>query len=592
VSRVLALLLLAPILAACETEPATDVGFSIATLNGRGECHTTQRVVYWYEYREVGTTPWSQTQHRTVTCAGDTGDVRLPPEKVLGLEQNTQYEYRVASKVGDGGTEYRDSAGSALLGNWDRFATRQAPVARAEPTRDLGDTIGVNTRTAYHGTTQDDYPRIRAALRYLGIRFIRDGLWPVSDTAQHEFYRELANTTDVKATMGGFDLRYGDAIVEQKLAILRKDATLRSFVESLENANEPDLSPHPYCDDGHDQDEDDRIDTGGLDSDGDGTVEPGEPQPDPQCESDTDEAEALAGHQDAPRWAQRMRSQARLLFERVNATPSLADTPVVGPSFAKGGFRLVGDLSESMDFGNMHPYRGNGAPGAGGSGMGPMFEQCAVTAGSKRCQATEVGYHTALNAPASEGNRPVDEATKAIYSLRMILEHYRLNLRRTDFYTLVDQFPRPGDTCPDLDEPEAQFGFYSCTWQPKPVAHAMHNFTSVMETNSSNTPPSLIRLGLDEAGPDVQKLAFHAGNGQVLVVLWRNVSLWDRNCPPRKRCPLDPGTDRVEVSLGARPWQVVRYNPNASDLPQETLTNPDRISVALSGDPVVLKVTL
>ena len=46
----------------------------------------------------------------------------------------------------------------------------------------------------------------------------------------------------------------------------------------------------------------------------------------------------------------------------------------------------------------------------------------------------------------------------------------------------------------------------------------------------------------------------------------------------------------MEVALGTRPRQVVRYHPASAAEPVETLTSPRRISVELRGEPVVLSV--
>ena len=555
-----------------ETEPATVVGHSVATLNAKGSCEAGDSGAYRYAWRKAGAADWKRGPLHPFSCADaipGAGLIDIGAERVHGLEPGTAYEFRLESAGG-----WADRTGAQLGTDYERFTTRRPPLVDAPPSRRLGDTIGINTRTAYKYTNQDDYPQIKAALAFMGIRHIRDGLGPTWQTTQRNFYRDLAGTTDVRVTMGGLDLRYGNALVDQLLQRLRDDATLRSVVDGIEHVNEPDAyTPDPFCSDDHDNDSDDSADGR-----------------DPQCAAPSDESEAEAGRQDEPTWPQRLRDQVRYLHEQVEDDPLLSGKPVVGPSFGRDGARRVGDVSPWIDYGNFHPYRGNGAPGAGGPGMGPAFADCAATAGPKPCQATEVGYHTALDVPPSDGNRPVDEATQAVYSLRMVLEHYRLGIRRTDFYTLVDQADDGATTCAPLTEREGHFGFWDCLWRPKPVALAMHNFTSALMTNGADNGSASVRLALDDAGPDVQRLAFRAPDGRLLIALWRNVSIWDTGCPPSDACPQVPAPDRVEVALGAPPRQVVRYHPASSPQPVETLTSPERISVELRGEPVVLSV--
>ena len=556
-----------------ETEPATVVGHTVATLNAKGSCEAGDSGAYRYAWRRVGATGWTRGPLHPFSCAdeipGGGGLIDIGAERVHGLEPGRSYEFRFESAGG-----WADRTGAQLGTDYERFTTREPPVVEAPASRRLGDTIGINTRTAYGGTNQDDYPQIKAALAFMGIRYLRDGLGPAWQTTQGDFYRDLATTTDVRVTMGGLDLRYGRTLIDQLLQRLRADPTLRSVVDSIEHVNEPDAyTPNPFCSDAYDNDADDSTDTR-----------------DPQCAAPSDESEALPGGQDQPAWPQRLRHQVRYLHEQVEEDPLLAAKPVIGPSFGRDGAGRVGDLGPWIDYGNFHPYRGNGAPGAGGAGMGPAFADCAATAGAKPCQATEVGYHTALDLPPTDGNRPVDEATKAVYSLRMVLEHFRLGIRRTDFYTLVDQVADGATKCPSLGDREGHFGFWDCFWRPKAVAVAMRNFTSALQTNAADSGSASVRLALDDAGPDVQKLAFRAPDGRLLIALWRNVSVWDTGCSPSDSCPLSPAPDRVEVALGTRPRQVVRYHPASAAEPVETLTSPRRISVELRGEPVVLSV--
>jgi hypothetical protein len=202
-----------------------------------------------------------------------------------------------------------------------------------------------------------------------------------------------------------------------------------------------------------------------------------------------------------------------------------------------------------------------------------------VTAPGRACHATEAGYHTAVH--ANSGHNPVSEQAKSTFLPRMLLEHYRRGIPRTDLYTLVDQW------CGALNDPEAHFGLFDCHWQPKAAAHAVRNLLLVTAASDPLTFPAVIRLGLDNVGGDVRKTALRAANGDIVIALWRNVSVYD---VPQRR-DLTPPTDRVEVNPATAPSSVRLYLPVRSTEPQETLVRPDRISVELGGEPVVLRVT-
>jgi hypothetical protein len=515
-----------------ETEPATGVGYSVATLHSRVHCDPGDVGSFRFAYRRAGTTSWQGTSWTTIWCTA-----RLPAAgeadataDLKGLDQGTTYEYALQWKGTDGTVYTVDKDGDSTAGNYDRFTTRAASVALVPSSRRFGDAIGVVTHTAYRGTTHQDFAQLKDALANLRVRNIRDGLWPAEVTEQHAFFRDLATTTDVRGDLGLGILdedRDGDCgpwSFDSKISMLEGDATERSFVKTIESVNEPD----------HD---------------------------------------AFPGWQDCLR-----------LYQAVLDQHVAGRWPVIGPSFAFGqtSAAQVGDLSSSLDYGNMHDYQGGQPPEF--ASIDDNLRICAVTAASKPCLATESGYSTALDWPG--GPWPVDEPTKAVYTARLVLEHFRRGIGRVFIYQLSDGAPT-GQPCAPSTDLEEHFGLYDCHWQPKPAAKALHDLATIMETDGPDNGGGQIRLGLDDAGSDVRQLVLRAPDGTLSVALWRTASIWDRVA---KRA-IDPGTDRLEVSLSPKPTRVVLYTPISSDQPQETLDRPDRISVVLQGEPVILKVT-
>ena len=95
-----------------------------------------------------------------------------------------------------------------------------------------------------------------------------------------------------------------------------------------------------------------------------------------------------------PQWVQHTREFQQELARQVNADPQLADLPVVGPSLVNRESRAaLGDLSGSLDRGNLHPYSGRPPP------LGNLADEALLMAqvsGKKPLEITEVGYHTDL----------------------------------------------------------------------------------------------------------------------------------------------------------------------------------------------------
>jgi hypothetical protein len=118
-------------LGACETDPATDVFATSATLNAKGKCFK-------------GMTGWSRFQLRNVTlggafegvgeryvydCGADTGLVQFSPTTVTGLWPGHRYQFRLRTELsklnGRPSNEqfWTDATGTRGGTNYDAFTT-------------------------------------------------------------------------------------------------------------------------------------------------------------------------------------------------------------------------------------------------------------------------------------------------------------------------------------------------------------------------------------------------------------------------------------------------------------------------------------
>lgn len=98
----MALFCLALVLGACQTEPATNVTSTGATLNARGSCNTSYHLYWWYELRRFNSldstvTSWNPVgpSHR-VDCTSNTAEQAIDSQNIGNLFQNTDYQFRVA----------------------------------------------------------------------------------------------------------------------------------------------------------------------------------------------------------------------------------------------------------------------------------------------------------------------------------------------------------------------------------------------------------------------------------------------------------------------------------------------------------------
>jgi hypothetical protein len=264
--------------------------------------------------------------------------------------------------------------------------------------------------------------------------------------------------------------------------------------------------------------------------------------------------------------------------------PDFPGRPILGPSPTNDtAAQQIGDLTPWVDMGSMHPY-GDNAGFPPGRVLAGEFDRCHIAAPGKPCRVTEVGYHTDLTVTQS-GNLPVSEDVRATYTLRMVLDYFRQGIPRTDLYTVVAQ--SCGDFQADSNgdgEPEtSDFGFYSCTWQPHPVAHAMHNLTGAIGNGTPALDP--VAMAVEQAPTDLRRLAWRQADGDYVIGLWRDVSVWNRTT--RQPIAVTPQDVRLWLPEAASVG-VVRPKTSATESPA-SLAN-GRVTVSVAGDVVLLVV--
>jgi hypothetical protein len=611
-------LLVVLLLAACDTEPATDVTYSAATLNARVGCQdTTGGSAYdaqWrFAYRRVGDSGWTTRPWHSYNCPANQGPHYLPgspfSERVDSLESSRDYEYRL--EIGSGGTyvQHHDADGTKNGTNYNSFTTLAHPTVNVTVASTIRDMFGLNTRTGFGGTNFDcwggadnDCDVVKFTTVFLGARRLRDGIHPPWHTWQHDFLDDLSATTDVKLRMGISSLPHGYPFINEELALIdgadQHETRLRNLVESFESVNEPDHDgAKPLCDDGVDNDawdqetyaiNDQLIDRNGFDSDKDGVVEPNEPQPDPGCASTTDENEAVLGQQDTPKWPQRMRLYQQRLFERVNANPLFASKPVLGPNFAHGAEAQVGDLGQWVDYGTFHPYPGNSMPGDTqiSPNLSSLRDICMQYVGGKPCYATETGYHTQIDGGGG-GNKGVNAHVQAIYTPRLLMESWIRGIKGIDFFVLVEQSPDSGTCTGDSDGvlDEKDWGWYDCNWNANPVVDTMHNLTQAVGDGGCYCP-STYKAAVEQQPSDLHVVYARRDDGDLSIVLWRRVPNWSTSPTPHE---VTVAPQDVRISLPDA-TTVTKYVPSSGSSGTSVPIQSGRVTVPLTGELVVLRV--
>jgi hypothetical protein len=111
------------LLAACDTQPATDVTTDAATLNAKGKCEVKAGGYNQYQLRDYDANGgWFDVgPGYRFDCPGPgTSDVALQSYRVGGLKPANAYEFRLVSRMDNGSTQIWNSGD----GTYDWFTTK------------------------------------------------------------------------------------------------------------------------------------------------------------------------------------------------------------------------------------------------------------------------------------------------------------------------------------------------------------------------------------------------------------------------------------------------------------------------------------
>jgi hypothetical protein len=376
------------------------------------------------------------------------------------------------------------------------------------------DSVGVNVHLSYFDRAYNDFGAVRDRLRDLGVRNIRDGACVACDEQQRrllELGRDGIRADLIMPRPAGPDA------AAQLVDLVA--GRLRPIVSSVEGTNEYDLA--------------------GLAT-----------------------------------WALPLRSWQEEIYTRVRADTRLAGVPVIGPSLVNApSYGLLGDVSQWLDCGNVHPYSGAGLPTEKLAGALALAR---TTSGDKPVCVTEAGYHNAT--ATADGHLPTSEAAASAYIPRMFLDFFSAGVPRTFLYELVDESPDPSNT--DIEQ---HFGLLRSDFSEKPAYRTLRRLMRLVTPHAQADPAP---LRYTAAGPrDLRRLVLQQDARHQVIVLWRDVAAWDRSA----RRDLAVAAQPVEVAFGQA---IARADVQALDEPAaETHQAPRALTVGVGAQPVVLTLT-
>ena len=283
-------------------------------------------------------------------------------------------------------------------------------------------------------------------------------------------------------------------------------------------------------------------------------------------------------------WVRETRTRTKALWEAAKAHGSTDSIPIIGPALAdtwtlRRDYRELGDLRRFTDRGSIHLYPRGTRPSVL---INEHVRWARHTYGNQPFVCTEGGYNNLLRHTRLQ---PVPEDVAGVYGPRHLLEHYIRGIRLFR-YELLD------DVDPDRNDWEAHFGLIAVRskrpedWRDKPAFNAMKRFMNLVGDRGPAFHPERLGVGLSGGGADFRKVLLQRRDGTHLLILWRDVSVYDATRQRHQRVR----ADRITVRL-ANPAGVRVFSPSRQTQPLATPGVVDVCHVPLGGEVKVLEIT-
>jgi len=356
----------------------------------------------------------------------------------------------------------------------------------------LVDSIGLNVHLGFLGTPYQNFSLVESALQTLGIRHVRDGLMALSTTWQGYF------TEHNQLGQAGIKSDFITSVGQTPALWQSYPQQMAQCFEDFENPNEYDNSG-------------------------------------------------------VTNWAGLLSQEVTQLSTAVRNGGISPSYPVYGPSLVNSAsYPLIGNISASIDYGNLHNYPGGqnpgtlgwGAPDAQGNAYGGMawqMDRLNVIAPGLPVVTTETGYTNQLTIAGS-----VPQSVSAVYLPRLILQQWLANIKRTYLYELVSV---GGE----------DYGLYAADWTAKPAVAAISNLTHLLSDPGPAFQPTTLSYSIAGGDTNLHHLLLQKRNGTYYLALWLEESSYNTST----NAPIVVTPETVQLTLPAG-YQTSGYQWDAT----------------------------
>ena len=280
-------------------------------------------------------------------------------------------------------------------------------------------------------------------------------------------------------------------------------------------------------------------------------------------------------------WVTKLRSFQRRVYTQVKADSTLSALPVLAPSLRTATDEtLLGDLTAYLDAGAVHAYPWGQQPEEKAA---HYVREAQVTSGSEPVVVTETGMASGDQTLRLQHGLAYSDRAAGIYTPRLLLEYFRLGVRRSYIYELLNEDNR-ADLFPVRNR---YFGLMTKDFTPRPAYLSVRTLLRTLADSGPQVTPRALSYNVSSSKA-LRQLTFQKSDGSYYVALWNPVSVWSGGPKGHELYP-DPVPATLTLPFTARSVQVVDLSRGLT--PVQTVTGTNQVRVDVTPSVRLVKIT-
>ncbi|WP_009633689.1 hypothetical protein [Synechocystis sp. PCC 7509] len=311
-------------------------------------------------------------------------------------------------------------------------------------------------------------------------------------------------------------------------------------------------------------------------------------------------------------WVSYIRSLTKDTWNAIKGDPATAHLKVVGPSlggsYGYGSKKLLGDLSNVVDWGNVHSYPFGGNPFNNPFSYATLSKYFyhgnfpsvnidenpwaqdvySPSFGSKPMTATETGYYTTGN------GKGISEKVHGKYMPRLFLEYFRKGFVRTCSYEFLNEWNQPTNS-------EANFGLLRNDLSEKPAYTALKNVITRMKdpgVNAKTFTPQALDFSLTVTPPAgynrsqyVHSVLLQKTNGSFYLALWHDISNNDTTVTPPRSIEHPAMPTKINLNTRISRASTFVLDDAGNKIEGDIAVNNNTVSLNVTDKVTIIKLT-